>query len=139
MANVMLCSKKGKTAAMSATNDTLKDTNVSKGKGKKVSTPPPPLQLFLPSVMITNTRVEKAALAGNPTSNAPTPLAPAVPNFNQEAISILRQMNANQNITNDKVEQLSQRVDELYLFNLQSEEDENLSGNDCEEFPDYQQ
>ena len=40
MADAMLRSEEGKTAAMSATKDTLKDTNMSKGKGKKVSPPP---------------------------------------------------------------------------------------------------
>lgn len=40
MADAMLRSEEGKNSAMLATKETLKDTNVSKGKGKKVSPPP---------------------------------------------------------------------------------------------------
>lgn len=139
MADAMLRSEEGKNSAMLATKETLKDTNVSKGKGKKVSPPPAvPSTSKDDPAMIAHARVASQKSA-NPAPSAPTPPAPAVVNFNQEAIAILRQMNAKQSAANDKVEQLSQRVDELYSLNLQSEETENLSANDCVDFLDYQQ
>lgn len=75
-----------------------------KGKAKKVIPPP--------AVPSTSKEVEPRQNVVNP-GPSPTPSSSIV-DFNAEAIAILRQMNSNQTKTNEKVEQLSQRVDEIY-------------------------
>lgn len=51
--------------------------------------------------------------------------------FNKEALSILREMNLNINKTNEKVEHLSRRVDELYDYDMYDEiEQDRDSGTD---------
>lgn len=83
----------------------------SKGKAKKVMAPP--------TVPLSSKETESRQKAVTP-GPSPTPSSPI--DFNAEAIAILRQMNTNQNKTNEKVEQLSQRVDEIYNMSEQCDD-----------------
>ena len=56
--------------------------------------------------------------------------------FNTEAIAILREMYSNQNKTNEKVETLALKVDELY--NLDYEYDENNNFKDQQDLDLYE-
>ena len=124
-----------------ATMSAQKDVNASKGKAKKVA--PPPAK---PSTSKEDTAPRVSQKSGNPSAshNAPTPpTAPSVLNFNQEAISILREINTNQTRTNEKVEKLGQRVDELYAGQADFEAealqtDNDMFGNADWNYFDYQ-
>ena len=75
-------------------------------KGKERKRLPPP-------AVASTTKGKTGNFGSTPAPTPPTAITAAV-NFNSEAIAILREINSNQNKTNDKFEKLSHRVDELY-------------------------
>ena len=86
-----------------ASKKTTKPPTVAAGADKSASTV---------SSRMEQSRNIPAKVASVPTSS--TSLTASSSCFNNEAISILREMHNNQNKTNDSVERLSHMVDELY-------------------------
>lgn len=94
----------------------------AKGKTKKPTTPAHVAGGSVTAVTNLESRASQKLSQKGPA----TPTPPSVSSFNSEALAILREINTNQTRTNDKVESLAQRVDELYSFG-----DENYEEYDC--------
>ena len=119
------------TAQERATMDSSHKENVNpslvKGKGKapapKSGSAPNVHQKNPAHVVSTHGPAPQKEIASTSTGGVTPAGGPSPAAFNAEAIAILREMHSNQNKTNEKVETLALKVDELYNFDYDNEYD----------------